>query len=73
MKFKAGDRVHVIKHNGRAVDFYATLRELSKNFFLLTNCTDEKFKVICFLFLCLNFIGLLSYSNLFLYCRFPFR
>lgn len=44
MKFKAGDRVHVIQHNGKAVDFYATLRELSKNFFLLTNCTDEKFK-----------------------------
>ncbi|WP_339035452.1 DUF3310 domain-containing protein [Mammaliicoccus sciuri] len=44
MEFKAGDRVHVIQHNGRAVDFYATLRELSKNFFLLTNCTDEKFK-----------------------------
>lgn len=44
MEFKAGDRVHVIQHNGSAVDFYATLRELSKNFFLLTNCTDEKFK-----------------------------
>lgn len=44
MEFKAGDRVHVIQHNGRAVDFYATLRDLSKNFFLLTNCTDEKFK-----------------------------
>ena len=44
MEFKDGDRVHVIQHNGRAVDFYATLREISKNFFLLTNCTDEKFK-----------------------------
>ena len=44
MEFKEGDRVHVIQHNGRSVDFYATLRELSKNFFLLTNCTDEKFK-----------------------------
>ena len=44
MEFKDGDRVHVIQHNGRAVDFYATIREISKNFFLLTNCTDEKFK-----------------------------
>ena len=44
MEFKDGDRVHVIQHNGRAVDFYATIREISKNFFILTNCTDEKFK-----------------------------
>lgn len=45
MKFKEGDRVHVIKLNNSKVDFYATLKSGNDgNPFILSDCSDGRFE-----------------------------
>lgn len=43
MKFKAGDRVHVMKLNGVKTDFHATLRIFDEFHFELTDCSNTLF------------------------------
>lgn len=44
MKFKEGDRVHVLRLAKKDVDFYGTISEVipSANYYFLMNCTYEK-------------------------------
>lgn len=46
MEFKAGDRVHVTKLDGRKVDFYATLNNLNLDLETATldNCTKNLYE-----------------------------
>lgn len=43
MKFKEGDRVHVLRFLREEVDFYATMKIANDRIGILTNCTDAKF------------------------------
>ena len=42
MKFKAGDRVHVLRYNGEDVDFYGTLKYVDKCMANLFDCTIKR-------------------------------
>lgn len=45
MKFKAGDRVHVLRLNTNEVDFYATLKDYNDGHpFILSDCSDGRFE-----------------------------
>lgn len=45
MKFKEGDRVHVLRLNTNEVDFYATLKDYNDGHpFILSNCSDGRFE-----------------------------
>lgn len=43
MKFKEGDRVHVLRFLREEVDFYATMKIANDRIGILTKCTDAKF------------------------------
>ena len=45
MKFKEGDRVHVLRLNTNEVDFYATLKDYNDGHpFILSDCSDGRFE-----------------------------
>lgn len=44
MKFKAGDRVHVTRHNDKDVNFYGTIAHAGTNTASLINCTDHRYE-----------------------------
>ncbi|MCD8846352.1 DUF3310 domain-containing protein [Mammaliicoccus sciuri] len=45
MEFKAGDRVHVTRLDGKEVDFYATLKETrTDGVFYLIDCTNWRYE-----------------------------
>lgn len=44
MGFKAGDRVHVKRFDGKVVDFYATLSFMELYIFEIHNCSDIEFE-----------------------------
>lgn len=45
MKFKAGDRVRVLRLNTNEVDFYATLKDYNDGHpFILSDCSDGRFE-----------------------------
>ncbi len=47
MEFKAGDRVHVARLDGKEVDFYATLKETRTDaVFCLIDCTNYRYECV---------------------------
>lgn len=45
MKFKEGDRVHVLRYKGEDVDFYGRISEVSPQYYFLGCCTVSTFKL----------------------------
>ncbi|MBW0761366.1 DUF3310 domain-containing protein [Mammaliicoccus lentus] len=45
MKFKEGDRVHVLRYNGEDVDFYGRISQISPQYYFLDSCTEDTVKL----------------------------